>query len=147
VPPARLRAGPFEVEELEAAVSLCASVAFTIQEAAVSLCASVAFTIHNDCLIDFFLAGSNLHDFAGRPRTMRLGKIHELLAGVEPAQGYSLDRLGPHLAERFHEISRAFFILLHWDETYRSLLREADRAGCRSTVLIVNGRREGASRG
>ena len=124
VPPARLRAGPYEVEELEAAVSLCAS---------------VAFTIHNDCLIDFFLAGSNLHDFAGRPRTTRLGKIHELLAGVEPAPEYSLDRLGPDLAERFHEISRAFFILLRWDETYRPLLREADRAGCRSTVLIVNG--------
>jgi len=124
VPPARLRAGPYEIEELEAAVSLCAS---------------VAFTIHSDCLIDFLLAGSDLHDFAGQPRAARLEKIHELLAGVEPAQEYSLDPLGPDLAERFYEISRVIFILLRWDETYRPLLEAADRAGCHSTVLIVNG--------
>lgn len=124
VPLARLRAGPYEIEELEAAVSLCAS---------------VAFTINNDCLIDFLLAGSDLHDFGGRPRATRLDKIHELLAGVEPAQEYSLDPLGPDLAERFYEISRVIFILLRWDETYRPLLETADRAGCHSTVLIVNG--------
>jgi uncharacterized protein (DUF58 family) len=124
VPAARLSLGPCEVEELEAAVSLCAS---------------VAFTIGNDCLIDFLLAGPDLHDLAGRPRAARLDTVHELLAGVEPARQYRLDPVGPQVTDRFYATSRAIFILLRWDQTYRPLLEAADRAGCRTTVVVVNG--------
>jgi len=124
VPAARLGLGPYEVQELEAAVSLCAS---------------VAFTISNDCLVDFVLAGPDLHDLAGRPRAARLDKVHELLAGVEPAREYGLDPLGPQLADRLYTISRVVFILLRWDQVYRPLLEAADRAGCHCTVVVVNG--------
>jgi uncharacterized protein (DUF58 family) len=126
VPAAHLGSGPYEIEELEAAVSLCAS---------------VAFTIHTDCLIDFLLAGPEVHDFTGRPRTARLDTIHELLAGVEPVREYCLDSVGPRLADRFYAMSRVIFILLRWDETYRPLLEAADRAGCHTTVAVVNGTR------
>ena len=113
-------------------------------EAAVSLCASVAFTINNDCLIDFLLAGPDLHQFTALPRMVRLDKIHEILAGVEPSKGYSLEQIAPKLANRFYEISEVVFILLKWDKAYRqptecltTLLELAGQAGCHCTVLLI----------
>jgi uncharacterized protein (DUF58 family) len=112
-------------------------------EAAVSLCASVAFTINSDCLIDFLLAGPDLHQFGpsatsgGWPGKVRLDKIHEILAGVEPSRGYSLEHIAPKLANRFSEISEVVFILLRWDKAYRRLLELAGQAGCHCTVLLI----------
>jgi uncharacterized protein (DUF58 family) len=106
-------------------------------EAAVSLCASVAFTINNNCLIDFLLAGPDLHQFTAWPRIVRLDKIHEILAGVEPSKGYSLEQITPKLANRFYEISEVVFILLKWNKAYRHLLELAGQAGCHCTVLLI----------
>lgn len=112
-------------------------------EAAVSLCASVAFTINNDCLIDFLLAGPDLHQFplletsGGWSRMVRLDKIHEILAGVEPSKGYSLEQIAPKLANRFYEISEVVFILLKWNKEYQYLLELAGQAGCHCTVLLI----------
>ncbi|MEK7996334.1 MAG: DUF58 domain-containing protein, partial [Planctomycetota bacterium] len=80
VPEAILRSKPKEIRELEAAVSLCASLAFSINDA---------------CLIDLLVAGPDLHQFTDRPRTVRLDMIQEILAGVEPS------------AERVAGVSRA----------------------------------------
>jgi len=112
-------------------------------EAVVSLCASVAFTINNNCLIDILLAGPDLHQFpqpatsGGWTRMVRLDKIHDILAGVEPSKGYSLEQIAPKLANRFYEISEVVFILLKWDKAYRHLLELAGRAGCHCTVLLI----------
>jgi len=106
-------------------------------EAAVSLCASVAFTINNDCLIDLLLTGHELHQFTAWPRMVRLDKIHEILAGVEPSKGYSLEQIAPKLANRFYEISEVVFILLSWNKAYRQLLELAGKAGCHCTVLLI----------
>jgi hypothetical protein len=113
-------------------------------EAAISLCASVAYTINRDCLIDFLLVGPDLHQFTGWPRLLRLKKIHEILAGLEPfpacaggRQGYSADQIAPILEDRFYEISEVFFILLKWDAAYRQLLELAEAAGCRTKVLLI----------
>jgi len=106
-------------------------------EAAVSLCASVAFTISPKCLVDLVLTGPVLHQYASWPRAARLDKIHEVLAGVEASKGYALENVTPTLTELFYEMSEAFFILLRWDQTYWELLESTARAGCRSTVLLV----------
>lgn len=108
-------------------------------EAAVSLCASVAFTINNDCPIDLLLAGADLHQFTAWPRALRLDKIHDILAGVEPSKGYSAEQITPLLADRLYEVSQVVFILLRWDKAYRHVLELADRAGCHNTVLLVGG--------
>ncbi|UCG56579.1 MAG: DUF58 domain-containing protein [Phycisphaerales bacterium] len=106
-------------------------------EAAISLCASVAFTINDHCLIDLLLTGPNLHEFTGRPRTGRLDRMYEILARAEPSKSYSLRQIAPILADRFYEISQIVFILLNWDRAYRRLLELASQAGCHSTVLLV----------
>ncbi len=106
-------------------------------EAAVSLCASVAYTINDNCLIDLLLAGPDLYQFTNWPRKMRLDKIHEILAGVEPSMGYTTEQMAPILADRLHRISEVFFILSGWKKAYKPLLELASQAGCHSTVFVI----------
>jgi uncharacterized protein (DUF58 family) len=122
MPPGRSRSDSEEIPELEAAVSLCAS---------------LAYTIHRDCLIDLLLAGTELHEFAAWPKAARLDRIHEVLAGVEPSKEYSLEQIGPLLEERLQEISEVIFIVLRWDEPYRRLAEWARRAGCHTTIVLI----------
>ncbi len=106
-------------------------------EAAVSLCASIAYTINNDCFIDLLVAGPDVHEFTAWPRAARLDRIHELLADAAPAQNDLDDRALPHLADRFYEMSHVIFILLRRDSVYRRLLELAARAGCRCTDVLI----------
>jgi len=122
VPKIPSRSQPKEVKELEAAISLCAS---------------IAFTVNTDRLIDLLLAGPDLHRFTDRPRTVRLDRIHEILAGIELSRGYSVAHAEPILASRFREMSEVIFILLNWNEAYQQLLDMARRAGCHTTVVLI----------
>jgi len=108
-------------------------------EAAVSLCASIAFTINDYCLIDMLLAGPDLYQFTNWPRRMRLDKIHEILAGIEPSVNYSPELLVPILADRLGQISEIIFIMSGWKKEYQRLLELAGREGCHSTVFIIGG--------
>jgi uncharacterized protein (DUF58 family) len=116
------RAAPKESKELEAAVRLCASMAYTVQR---------------DCLIDLLLAGADLHSFVAVPKAMRLDRVHETLAGVEASEGYTAEQIGPLLADQLGEICEIVFIVLHWDRTYQQLAEWAEQAGCHCTVIVV----------
>lgn len=106
-------------------------------EAAVSLCASVAFTINDGCLIDLLTAGEDMYQLTDLPRKVRLDRIHETLAGVEASGSDSLEQIAPALADKFNELSEVFFIFLNWNEASWRLVELAGQAGCQSTVLIV----------
>ena len=106
-------------------------------EAAVSLCASVAFTINNDCLIDVLLAGNEIYQLTTLPRMVCLDKIQDILAGAKPSKGYSLEKISPVLISQFRRISEVFFILLRLNKTYRHLIELANQAGCRCNVLLI----------
>jgi uncharacterized protein (DUF58 family) len=106
-------------------------------EAAVSLCASVAYTINDYCLIDLLAAGPDLYQLTNWPKKMRLDKIHEILAGVEPSMDYAPEKMKSILADRFHRISEVIFIFCHWNKTHRKLLELADQAGCNSTIFVI----------
>jgi uncharacterized protein (DUF58 family) len=108
-------------------------------EAAVSLCASVAYTINNDCLIDVLLAGNEIYQLNTLPRMICLDKIQNILAGVEPSKGYSLEKISPVLISEFPRISEVFFILLRLNKTYQHLIELANQAGCHCNVLLVGG--------
>jgi len=88
-------------------------------------------------LIDLLAAGPDLHQFADRPRTVRLDKIEEILAGVEPSAGCSLEQMESAITGQLYGISDVFFIVLRWTDAYEALLEAAGRAGCRSVVLLV----------
>lgn len=103
-------------------------------EAAVSLCASAAFTINPSHFIDLLLAGPDLHEFTDWSREARLDRIHELLAAVEPSQAEPAERTIMSLADRLQEMSQVVFILLHWTETNRQLV---ERAGCHCAVVLI----------
>jgi uncharacterized protein (DUF58 family) len=106
-------------------------------EAAVSLCASAAFTMNGSHFIDLLLAGPDLHEFTGWPREARLDRIHELLAGVEPSQAEPGERAVMSLADRFYQMSQVIFILLRWTRTNQQLVEFAERAGCHCTVVLI----------
>jgi uncharacterized protein (DUF58 family) len=106
-------------------------------EAAVGLCASVAYTVHRECLIDLLLAGTDLHLFTSLPKAVRLDRIHETLAVVEPSKDYTAEQIGPLLEDRLGEISEIIFIVLHWDRTYQQLAQWAEQAGCHCTAIVV----------
>ncbi len=106
-------------------------------EAAVSLCASAAFTINSSHFIDLLLAGPELHEFTGWPREARLDRIHELLTGVEPSQGDPGQRVVISVADRFHEMSQVVFILLDWTTMNQRWVELAQRAGCHCTVVLI----------
>jgi len=122
VPEGRSKSKSEEIPELEAGISLCASVAYSIRE---------------DCLIDLLLAGPERHEFTASPKGTRLERVHEILAGVEPSKDYSLDQIGPLLEGRLGEISEIVFIVLHWDSMYQRLAEWAQRAGCHTTVVVI----------
>jgi hypothetical protein len=106
-------------------------------EAAVSLCASMAYTIHRNCLIDLLLAGTNLHSFTSLPRATRLDRVQEILAAVEPSADGTVEQIGPLWEDRLEEISEVIFIVLRWDRTYQQLAQMAEQAGCHCTMLVV----------
>ena len=108
-------------------------------EAAVSLCASAAFTINRECLIDMLVSGPDLHTFDGQPRSIRLHKIHEILAGIEPQENHNPKDVSPLIVDRFYEVSEVIFIVLNWNETFEQLLEKAAGIGCHTTVFIIDG--------
>jgi len=121
VPESRLKSKK-EIKELEAAVSLCASVAYTIQR---------------DCLIDLLVVGTDLYPLTSLPKAARLDRTHEILAGVEPSEGWRPEQVGLLLEERLQEVCEVIFILLCWDEACRRLVDSAERAGCHCTVIVM----------
>lgn len=106
-------------------------------EAAISLCASVAYTVHQECLVDLLLAGPDLHLFTSLPKAVRLDRIHETLAVVEPAKDYTAEQLGSLLEDRLGEISEIVFVVRHWDETYQQVAQWATSAGCHGTAILL----------
>jgi uncharacterized protein (DUF58 family) len=106
-------------------------------EAAVSLCASVAYTMTPSSFIDLVLAGPQLHEFYGWPRGARLDRIHELLAGIKRSQDDPAEDVILSLADRFYEMSQVALILLSWSKPYQKLFELAEQAGCLCNVALI----------
>ncbi len=68
---------------------------------------------------------------------MRVDRVHEILATVDSAERYDLDRMADALANRFRRISQVMFVLLRWDNMYSDLLELAVAARCRCTAYTV----------
>jgi len=106
-------------------------------EAAVSLCASVAFSINTNRIIEVLLTGNNLLDFTTQPEAVRLERTHDALAAVEPTGDYPSPQTAEMPTERFAGISEVYIILLQWNQVHQRILETAENAGCHCTTLIV----------
>ncbi len=107
-------------------------------EAAVSLCASVAYTINEYCLIDLLLAGSDMYQFSNWPARMRLDKMYEILAGIEPSPDCAPEQILSILTNRIDQISDIVFIQFGWKKAYLQLLELAEQAGCNTKVFVIS---------
>lgn len=97
-------------------------------EAAVSLCASVAFSLQSECLIDFLVTGAEVHDLATVPAGARVRRIHEILASVEPDP--TPLSVNPQLRHLLHGVSDLYII------------QSADRSGLHALAEWMDCRRQ-----
>jgi uncharacterized protein (DUF58 family) len=122
VPPRR-RPGREGFPDLEAAISLSASVADILSR--------------GEYLIDLFAAGPELYVFRAGRHTAHLENILEIVACVEACRSNPFRTLAPALADELGNISTVIGVFLDWDASRRQLARTAVEVGCSVKIVIV----------
>ena len=122
VPPGR-KAGPDGFPDLEAGVSLAASVADALSG--------------GEYIIDIFAAGSELYVFRAGRHTAHFENVLEILACVDACRENPFEIILPAIADELNNISTAVCVFLDWDASRRQIARTVLEAGCRLKVLIV----------
>jgi uncharacterized protein (DUF58 family) len=107
-------------------------------EAAISLSASVADALsRGEYLIDLFAAGPELYVFRAGRHTAHFENILEIVACVEACRQNPFDIIAPALADELTNISTMIGVFLDWDASRRQLARTALEMGCSVKLLIV----------
>jgi len=105
-------------------------------EAAVSLCASIAFSLDDHFLIDLLAIGPSITDLRDVPRHHRVTQIHhDLACAPEQLASLEADVLG---ARDFQQLSNLIIICLNARPSLHDLCTEAALAGCRCTMVVVD---------
>lgn len=107
-------------------------------EAAVSLAATVADALaHGEYIIDIFAAGPELHVFRAGRHTAHFENVLEILACVDACRSNPFQKVTPAIVNELANVSTLVCVLLDWDEDRRALVNAALDAGCSLKVLIV----------
>ncbi len=117
------RQGPEGFPDLEAGVSLVASVADVLAR--------------GEYIIDIFAAGPELYYFRGGRHVGHLENILEILACVEESREDPFETIGPALVDELRSITAIIFVFLDWDRKREQFVRTAMEAGAGARVLIV----------
>ncbi len=115
--------GPKGYPELEAAISLTASVAEAMAR--------------GEDIIDVFAAGEELYVFRTGRHTGQFENLLEILACIEHCKNNPFNAVTPALTDELTHISSVIFIMLDWDSDRQKMVRAATEAGCSTRVLIV----------
>ncbi len=111
---------------------------FRNMEAAVSLSASIADALaRGEYIIDIFAAGPELYVFRAGRHTTHFDNVLEILACVDACRRNPFEVVTPALADELGNISTLIAVLLDWDEPREGLVRAAAEAGCSIKTLIV----------
>lgn len=111
---------------------------FADLEAAISLSASVADALsRGEYLIDLFAAGPELYVFRAGRHTAHFENILEIVACVEACRHNPFETVAPALADELTNISTVIGVFLDWDASRRHLARTAVEMGCSVKLLIV----------
>jgi len=124
VDPAR-KAGPEGFPELEAAVSLSATIADALAR--------------GEYLIDLFAAGPDLYVFRAGRSIAHFDNILEILACVDECRDSPFETIAPALVDELANISAVIYILLDWDKPREQFVRMAAEVGSSAKVVIVRG--------
>lgn len=125
--PAGQKPGPEGFPQLEAAISLAASVADALAQ--------------GEYIIDIFAAGPELYVFRAGRHTAHFENVLEILACIDACRENPFQTVSPAVAEELGNISAAICVLLDWDSSRRELARTVLEAGSSLKVLIA---RDGA---
>ena len=118
--------GPETYAELEAAISLTASIADALGR--------------EEYLIDLFAAGPELYAFRSGRNLAHFENLLEILSCVEATRENPLAKITPRIVDELGQISTVICVLLDWDESRRDLARAAQEAGCQlKRVIVRNG--------
>jgi len=123
--PGRRRPGAAGFPQLEAAVSLSASIADAVSR--------------GEYIIDVFAAGPELYVFRAGRHTAHFENVLEILACVDACRTNPFDKVTPALTDELANISTVIAVFLDWDGARADLVRGAVESGCSVKVLIVRG--------
>lgn len=111
---------------------------FTQLEAAISLAASVADVLAGgEYLLDVFAAGPELYVFRSGRHTAHLENVLEILACLDPCRENPFGTVTPALADELQNITTAVAVFLDWDDSRRELARTVYESGCQLKAMFV----------
>lgn len=122
IPPGQ-KPGPEGFPQLEAAISLAASVADALSQ--------------GEYIIDIFAAGPELYVFRAGRHTAHFENVLEILACIEACHENPFETVSPAVAEELGNISTAICVFLDWDTSRQQLARTVLEAGSSLKVLIA----------
>lgn len=107
-------------------------------EAVISLSAAVADALaREEYVVDIFAAGPELYHFQAGRSLAFLDDILDVLACVEECRDDPFPKLGPALLDEIGQISTVICVLLDWDESRQSFVREIESRGALAMVIVV----------
>jgi len=107
-------------------------------EAAISLCATVADVLsRTEYIIDIFAAGPELYVFRAGRDTAHIENVLDILACLDACKTNPFEILAPSIVDELSNISTIMCVFLSWDESRMRLVREAAEVGCKVKILFV----------
>ena len=108
-------------------------------EAAVSVAASLAFTIqHQDSLLDLMFVGVEAYCFTSGRGVGRVEKMLEILASVQLCHDREFQALEQLTIEHARDISGCVCVFLAWDEARQRLTRSLLARGTPLRVFVIS---------
>ncbi len=108
-------------------------------EAAISLCASVADLLsRTEYIMDIFAAGPELYVFRAGRDTAHFENVLDILACLDGCRTNPFEILAPSIVEELSNISTLICIFLGHDESRKKLVQKAVEAGCKVKIIFVS---------
>jgi uncharacterized protein (DUF58 family) len=108
-------------------------------EEAVSIAASLVYTIDTrECLLDLMFIGAQAHTHTAGRGQMQMSSLLEVLAGVQPCRDQPFDALANAVLAQRRSLTGCICVLLGWDEARAGLVRQLRAQGIAARVIAVS---------
>lgn len=106
-------------------------------EAAVSLTASVAYSLPDSATLDTLITGTEVHFIPGKNLGHQVERVHRVLATVKALDQTSSQKLPDDVMDRLHTCSEIFVIGVAWQPQIQHLVTLAQQCGCRVSLYRI----------